>query len=499
MWPTFCSLGLSAANDGGRMSLSAAAESKDEVDVALSVQNVSKRYKVYNHPKDVLIEVVTQKVRHHEHWALRDVSFTVGRGEVVGIIGPNGAGKSTLLKIITGTLTPTSGKVLVNGRVSAILELGTGFHPEYTGRENVITGGMCLGMTRQQIEAKLPWILEFSELEHVIDLPFKTYSSGMQARLTFSTAISVEPELLIIDEALAAGDAYFVNKCMKRIREICMGGATVLFVSHSTHEVARLSKRAVWIDNGSVREIGAALDVCRRYDYETHVRISGDAGRIIEISPSIELSGSESKETVGQAAPEMISPVDKNTDLIQQLGGELALKLGPHSETSNGVSVSVFRRGPAEIRSVAILDRAQRPCTVFRGFEPIIIRVAYEINGDVPEETLGLAIGIERAKDLVLIAQFSTCNVMREEELAGYDDAPFRKRAGRTGRIEARLAPQQILAGEYIVSLGLIPNVPNATEFWEYHHRVYKLTILRTGYPSGAIFYPTVEWRHEIG
>ena len=169
------------------------------------------------------------------------------------------------MKIITGTLTPTSGKVLVNGRVSAILELGTGFHPEYTGRQNVITGGMCLGMTRKQIEAKLPWILEFSELEHVIDLPFKTYSSGMQARLTFATAISVEPEAVYLDEALSAGDAYFVNKCMRRVREICDSGATVLFVSHSEGLVGELCDRAIWIQDGRILMSGEAEPVAKAY------------------------------------------------------------------------------------------------------------------------------------------------------------------------------------------------------------------------------------------
>ena len=476
----------------------AAVQSRDGVAVAVAVQNVSKLYKVYSRPKDLIIEAVTGKVRHHEHWALRDVSFTVAPGEVVGIIGPNGAGKSTLLKIITGTLIPTSGKVLVNGRVSAILELGTGFHPEYSGRQNVITGGMCLGMTREQIDAKLPWILEFSELDHVIDLPFKTYSSGMQARLTFATAISVEPEVLIIDEALAAGDAYFVNKCMRRVQEICKGGATVLFVSHSTHEVARLSKRAVWIDDGHMREIGPALDVCRHYDYETHVKISGDVGRIVEVVPSTELPGDRSSEIGDHLGPAVNRATYEGIGSKQLLGAEPSSKLSIPSEPSNKEAISVFRRGPVEIRNVALLNEAGRPCTIFRSFEPITIRVNYEVVGDIPEETLGLAVGIERAKDLVLVAQFSTCNVKREEDLIDYEVAPFRTRAGRAGRIEARLAPQQILEGEYFVSLGLVPNIPSATEFWEYHHRLYKLSILRTGFPSGALFYPMVEWRHEI-
>lgn len=248
-------------------------------ELAIEVRNLSKQYKVYKSPKDMLFDFLGFKGRYSQKWALKEISFKIQRGEVVGVLGRNGAGKSTLLKIISGILPPTDGSVKINGKISSILELGTGFHPDYTGRENIIMGGMCLGMTKEEVMRKMESIIDFSELRQYIDTPFKTYSSGMQSRLTFATAISIDPDILIIDEALAAGDGFFVNKCLKRIKEICKSGATVFFVSHSTDLVRRLCTKAILIKDGKLEMQGDAIVTCGYYD-SLVLEAASEAGKL---------------------------------------------------------------------------------------------------------------------------------------------------------------------------------------------------------------------------
>lgn len=222
-------------------------------DIAISLKNISKCYKRYRHPAARLKEIIFPgKNRADEFWALRNINLEIPKGQTLGIVGRNGSGKSTLLQIIVGTIAPTSGQVLVSGRISALLELGSGFNPEFTGRQNVFFNGQLLGLSQQEIEARFDEIAAFADIGDFIEQPVKTYSSGMFVRLAFAVATSVEPDILVVDEALAVGDAAFQRKCFQRLQSIQERGGTVLFVSHSSASVLELCNAAILLDRGEL-------------------------------------------------------------------------------------------------------------------------------------------------------------------------------------------------------------------------------------------------------
>lgn len=216
--------------------------------------------------KEYIVQMLRGKIKYEEFWALKNVSFEVERGEVVGIIGHNGAGKSTLLKVISGILKPTGGSLEVHGNVVPMLELGSGFDHDLTGRENIFLNGSILGYSEKYLKEKYEQIVEFSELGKFIDVPIRNYSSGMLMRLAFSIAAVVQPEILIVDEILAVGDAAFQEKSKARMLELMSGGTTVLFVSHSLEQIREMCDRVIWLEHGQIKAIGATKEICDAYE-----------------------------------------------------------------------------------------------------------------------------------------------------------------------------------------------------------------------------------------
>ncbi len=298
--------------------------------IAIRAKHLTKIYRWYPRRANLLKEMLclNRKTYHEQRLALDDVSFEVGTGESVGVIGQNGAGKSTLLKMLAGVSVPTRGSYEVHGKVVALLELGTGFHPDYSGVENVRINGMLMGLSRREVERKLPEIVDFAELKDVIHQPLRTYSTGMQARLAFAIATALEPDILLIDEVLAVGDAYFVNKCIQYLQRFLSAGGTALVVSHNSFLLGRLCHRILWLENGRLRQLDAAQTVCRAYDQ--HVR---------------RLESTRRRQPSWPAA-------------------------GPQ-----------WGSGEIRIQSVFLLGRDERPEHVYFRGERMVVRVQYETDG----------------------------------------------------------------------------------------------------------------------
>ena len=278
-------------------------------EAVIKASNISKLYKLYDRPGDRFKETfsLSKKSYHKEFYALKDINFTINKGETIGIIGRNGSGKSTLLKILTGVLNPSEGNIEVNGKISALLELGAGFNMEYTGMENIYLNGTIMGIPRKEMEKKVQDILDFAEIGDFIYQPVKSYSSGMFVRLAFAVAINVEPEILIVDEALAVGDTRFQLKCMDKFVEFMEAGKTVLFVSHDINSIKRFCKRCIWINQGKLIMDGETDEVSDRYmdflKYECSIE---------EYLAQVENSKKEAMELAKKAEENKEEPVEEN-------------------------------------------------------------------------------------------------------------------------------------------------------------------------------------------
>ncbi len=460
-------------------------------DIAIRVRNVTKDFEIYERPIDLALEVLTRKKRHRTFRALDDVSFEVERGRVLGIIGANGAGKSTLLKIITGVLDATAGTVEVSGRVTAILELGLGFNPEHSGRDNIYLSGMLYGMGRAKSTASSKSIIDFSGLRAFIEQPVKTYSSGMHARLAFSIATAVEPEILIIDEALAAGDAMFVQKSMRRIRQLCAGGRTVLVVSHGTSILAQLCRNVLWMEEGRIKMSGPALQVVQAYDLEAHQGADSESWieTIDDAAFSSTARGIARGSSGGRAAGGRRHSrcASRGHRLCHASAGRACDRTGGRDRKVCLPPRTHLHRCRHDAGSYwAAVDPAHDSA-------PVLVADRLLLQGAVPEETLGVALAVNRLADLEPVFQWYSQFIRPDETPDLYGKAPFRVKPSRRGTIELAFGYAPFRQGNYILSIGLLPNAPGTWEFYEYRHFFYPFYVSDVSLGVGApiFFEPT--------
>ena len=344
---------------------------------AVEFQGVSKSYAIYDAPGDRLKELLSlnRLKRHQDFWALHDVSFQVKRGETFCIVGENGSGKSTLLQMVAGILHPTSGTVAIDGRVSALLELGAGFNPEFSGRDNVYLNGSILGLTTRQIDQRYDDIAAFAEIGSFLDQPVKTYSSGMVVRLAFAVAINVDPEILLVDEALAVGDIYFRQRCMRKVHELRQRGITILFVSHAVSDVKAIGDRVLWLDHGRMLDVGEPDRVVSKYlaamteKDSTYLRLKSAA------DPQPRRGGPVQ-------APEIVDTIP-NID---------------HR----------FGDGRAEIMGIAVLDEQGRNLPILEPSSRIVVRISVRATAAVALPIVGFMLRNQLGID------FSGTNTSRE-------------------------------------------------------------------------------------
>ena len=413
-------------------------------DIAIKVNDLSKCYHIYDKPQDRLKQSVLSIIWRFlgkaprkffkEFWALKDISIEVKKGETVGIVGRNGSGKSTLLQLICGTLNPSNGQLQVNGKVAALLELGSGFNPEFTGRENVYMNAALLGLSNTQIDRKYDEIVKFADIGEFIDQPVKTYSSGMMVRLAFSVIAHVDADILVIDEALAVGDAIFTQKCMRFIREFQKKG-TLLFVSHDLAAVQNLCSRAIWIDRGLLRMSGSSKSV--GLDYLRFIfQGSSESFELSEIKPSDNL------------------PIE--TD--HQLDHELAVDYGAKIKVKEQIGLSGgWRTGMAEITEVNIERADGKDVSVFEGGEKVNLKIFGQAYKDMDHPILGFLVRDRLGQD-----------IFGENSLSYTDRCPIKIHNGERFECEFTFQLPMLPNGDYAVMASVAEGdlIDNVQHHW---------------------------------
>lgn len=382
-------------------------------DVVIRVNNLSKCYEIYDKPSDRLKRfflprlrrLLGQSTKHYfrEFWALKDVSFEIKKGETVGIIGRNGSGKSTLLQLICGTLTPTSGTVETSGRIAALLELGSGFNPEFTGRENVYMNAAVLGLSHKEVEARFDDIVAFADIGDFIDQAVKTYSSGMYVRLAFAVIAHVDADILIVDEALSVGDAIFAQKCMRFIRAFQEKGS-LIFVSHDAGAVQNLCKSGIWLKNGKIEATGTSKSVSETYLQFTLQEVYGEKRTLTSMSSE-----------AADRQEEQISV--EECSVVTDYSGIVTIR-------NNIAQAKGWKTGSAEIVSLAFEKASGESCATFEGGEKIKLSILAKANEDLLNPILGFTVRDRLGQELfgentLGITTVISCPVKKNEQFRG--------------------------------------------------------------------------------
>jgi len=447
-------------------------------EIAIKVENLSKCYQIYAQPHDRLKQSIYPRLQrlvgkqpkqyHREFWALNDVSFEIKRGETVGIIGRNGSGKSTLLQMICGTLNPTSGSIQTHGRIAALLELGSGFNPEFTGRENVYMNAAVLGLSKEEIDARFDDIIAFADIGEFIEQPVKTYSSGMTLRLAFAVIAHVDADILVIDEALAVGDTFFTQKCMRFLRTFMKTG-TVLFVSHDTGSVRNLCTQAIWLEKGNVLQQGTPKDVCENY-LEAFYEAQQGKGTTTRIKiKTVDIMAADIKDQ----RQEFLNASNLRNDIQ-------IFDFDPDAPS--------FGKGQAQITAVRFLNAHGNPLAWIVGGEEVVLKIEVVSHATLDSPIVGFFI-----KD-----KLGQC-LFGDNTWLSYMDAPVACTEGK--HLVAAFAFQmpRLSAGDYSITVAIANGTQHDHVQHHWVHDAISFKSESTSVAGGLIGIPMKSIKLEIG